>query len=443
MATRRPGRALQQTGPKPEYHAYGAASALFHSEATELVLSGPAGTGKSRACLEYLHWLAWTYPGMRGLIVRQTRESLTQAALVTYEEKVLSPRERRRIAGNCQRRVRQSYLYPNGSELVLAGMDKPGKIMSTEFDVAYVQEAIDLTENGWESVTSRLRNGVTPLQRIFGDTNPDGPRHWLKQRADRGDTVFLESRHEDNPALWDRARGCWTPLGLAYIAKLDKLTGARKPRLRFGRWTQAEGMVYEGWDRSIHLINRFAIPRNWRRIRVIDFGFTNPFVCQWWAIDGDGDMYLYREIFMSGRTVVVHARQIKDLSSDEQYEATIADHDREDRETLRENGIRTKAAHKAVLPGIEAVQERLVPRENGRPRLFVLRDSLVEVDEELRDAKKPCCTAEEFDGYVWAKSPDGQPVKEEPLKVNDHGMDTTRYAVAYVDGLGRKKIEAA
>ena len=196
-------------------------------------------------------------------------------------------------------------------------------------------------------------------------------------------------------------------------------------------------MVYEQWDRNIHLIDRFEIPASWRRFRVIDFGYVNPFVCQWWAIDGDLRMYLYREIYMSQRTVVTHATLIKKLSASETYEATIADHDAEDRATLRENGIETLAADKRVTVGIEKVQERLLVQGNGKARLFVLRDSLVERDSGLETRFRPTNTADEFPAYAWQQAPDGRPAKEEPVKVDDHGMDATRYAAMYLDGLGR------
>ena len=43
--------------------------------------------------------------------------------------------------------MRQAYHYPNGSEVVVGGLDKPSKVMSTEYDLVYVQEAIELFEN--------------------------------------------------------------------------------------------------------------------------------------------------------------------------------------------------------------------------------------------------------------------------------------------------------
>lgn len=36
-------------------------------------------------------------------------------------------------------------------------------------------------------------------------------------------TLLLESRHEDNPLLWDRRRRDWTDVGRVYIAILDAL----------------------------------------------------------------------------------------------------------------------------------------------------------------------------------------------------------------------------
>lgn len=411
------------------YKAHGAAARLWVDRSPELILSGPAGTGKSRACLEKIHACCLRWPGCRWLILRKTRESLTESALVTFEEKVLpdgSP-----IAAGPQRRMRQAYHYPNGSEIVVGGLDKPSKVMSTEYDGAYIQEAIEVFENDWESVTTRLRNGVMPFQQLIADTNPDSPTHWLKRREATGRLKFLESRHEDNPTLC--RGGLWTEAGVRYIAILDALTGVRKDRLRHGRWVQAEGVVYDGWDRNVHMVDPFPIPDDWRRIRSVDFGFSNPFVCQWWAVDYDGRMYLYREVYRTRRTVKVHAKRIHELSGGEAYEFTTADHDAEDRATLHENGITTRAARKFTQPGRDAVMERLRVLDDGKARLYVFRDALADRDEALAEARKPACTADEFEVYVWPKGQDGKAIKEEPVKDNDHGMDAMRYAVMAVD----------
>jgi PBSX family phage terminase large subunit len=228
------------------YDAYGAAASLFQRGpgVNEVLLSGPAGTGKSRAVLEYLNWLCMEYRDLRVLMVRKTRRSLTESGMVTLEQKVLHPAQ-----GVQWRASSQRYEYPSGSIIGVAGMDKPGKIMSSEWDIIYVQEATELAEAEWEACTTRLRNGKLPWQQIIGDCNPDAPTHWLRQRAQSGKLLLLDSRHEDNPSV--------TP---EYLARLDELTGVRYLRLRLGIWAAAEGIVYDEWDSATHLIKRFEIP---------------------------------------------------------------------------------------------------------------------------------------------------------------------------------------
>ena len=92
----------------------------------------------------------------------------------------------------------------------------------------------------------------------------------------------------------------------------------------------------------------------------------------------------------------------------------------------------TLAALKNVSGGIQAVASRLKKAGDGLPACLFLRDSLVEIDAELVSAKKPTCTEDEFDGYVWDTT-GGQKRGEQPVKKNDHGMDVTRYGVAYFD----------
>jgi phage terminase large subunit len=422
-----------------QYQPFGNALAIFTDKSPELALSGPAGTGKSLACLYKLHALALKYPGMRGGIVRRTRASLTQSALVTFDKKVQPQRWGVRF-----HHQDQEYQYPNGSVIVVGGLvPDVGKVMSTEYDIVYGQEATELEQGEAEALTTRLRNGVLPYQQLLMDCNPDAPTHWLKRRADSGATRMLESRHEDNPTLWDRARGEWTPAGAAYIAKLDALTGVRKLRLRYGIWAAAEGMVYEGWDRAVHLVDRSQIPGLvdgefpgvWPRDWSIDFGYTNPFVWQQWVEDPDGRLYLEREIYRTQRLVEDHARDILRAAGGVRPRRIVCDHDAEDRATLeRHIGMPTEGAYKAVSPGIQAVAARLRTAGDGKPRLFLLRDALVERDPALDESKRPASTAEEWDGYVWDTA-NGRRTGEAPVKKDDHGMDALRFVVATVDRL--------
>ena len=427
----------------------GNAMRLFGCRDSEILLSGPAGTGKSRACLEKVHALAIKYPGMRALIARKTRASITQTAMVTFERKVLPSNTKVKF-----RTLEQEYRYPNGSVIVVAGLDKASKIMSTEFDVIYSQEATELTENDWESLTTRLRNNVMPYQQIIADTNPDSPNHWLKKREARGTLTIFESRHEDNPTV--------TP---EYLAKLDALTGVRLQRLRYGRWVAAEGVVYEQFDRKIHVdpIDSLIIPPHWPRTWTVDFGYNNPFVWHEWAEDPDGRLYLVREIYRTRGLVEDHCKAILKVicwklenghlvktreDADPLPKDIWCDHDAEDRATFeRHIGLTTCAAHKSVSDGIQAVQARLKVQPDGKPRLYFKSDALVSIDEDLLENKRPTSILSEFDCYIWDNrtitNSNGQPAKDLPVKANDHAMDSMRYRVSAADLAKRRSFSAA
>ena len=406
------------------YTAHGGAAAMWRCKDKEILIEGPAGTGKTRAILEKAHFCLQKYAGCRVLAVRKTRASMSESVLVTYEEKVLpaySP-----IKAGQKRSHRQSYEYPNGSALVIGGMDNADRIMSTEFDVVLGFEWTEASEDDHEKLTTRLRNDRMPYQQLVVDCNPSFPKHWLNQRANAGKLTRILSRHTDNPAVT-----------ADYLATLAALSGARKLRLADGKWAAQDGLVYPEFDAAVHLINRFAIPADWVRFRCIDFGFTNPFVCQWWALDPDGRMYLYREIYLSGRTLKDHIPVIHTHSAGETIQTTVADpEDAQARAELAQLGIPTIAADKTVVLGIQDVKERLSSAGDGKPRLFILQDSVVELDRPLADKWKPTSTLGEFDNYVWAKASEGKNEKEEPVKEDDHGMDTLRYAVRFANRSG-------
>jgi PBSX family phage terminase large subunit len=421
-------------------HAYkprGGCREAFIARDPEVLVSGPAGTGKSRAVLEHLHFVMCRYPQAKGLILRKTAASLAASTIETWERFVVAEAKAAGLVTYFGGSVREppQYRYYNGSKVILGGLDKPTKIMSTEYDIAYINEAIELNVTDWESVTTRLRNGKMPYQQLIADTNPSHPTHWLKLRCDQKATRMIESRHEDNPVLFNDD-GSHTERGRSYIEKLDALTGVRNLRLRKGLWVAAEGVIYEDWDPLFHVLPRFVPPKTWQRYWVIDFGYIHPFVCQWWAIDGDGRMFMYREIYMTKRTIDQHAEQIMaqvvnklGYWQEPKPTAIICDHDAENRARLEEClGMSTISATKTVKPGIEAVQVRLRKQGDGRSRIRILADSLVEIDRDLQDAKKPTCTVDEFAGYVWANNQ-----KEEPVKVNDDGMDCVRYMAAEID----------
>lgn len=384
------------------------------------------------ALLWKIRLLAEKYPNSRHWIGRETRTSMTDSILVIWEEKILGLTHPLVMDGP-SRATRHSYDFDNGSSIIVGGMDKTSKTFSAEYDTMTVFEAFETRQDKVEELGRALRNWKMPYQQMMLDTNPDAPTHWFNMLPETAEAPRILTRHEDNPLLFDQTTGQITPQGKDYIARLDKLTGHRRERLRFGKWVAAEGVVYEEFDRRVHVIDQ--MPDGWERwpkYRSIDFGFNDPFVCQWWAVQDD-IAYMYREVYRSGRVVEDHARQILRLSQGEEYVASIADHDREDRETLARHGVHTQNANKGdILAGIDLVKSRLAIGANGKPRMYFLRDCTVETDRVLLESRRPVSTVGEMDCYVYAKTKDGI-ARDKPEDRDNHGMDCMRYLSAHLD----------
>ncbi len=424
--------------PAPELR--GNNFAIGSNRDIEVCMDGPAGTGKTFAILYKIHLLLLSYPGSKWLVTRRYNVDLAGSAMATYQEAVLNEHEDVYYYGGSKVKP-AGYIYPNGSFMAVNGLDRPGRLKSFECDGVYINEATECEVQHLEYARMRLRKGVMPYQQIIMDTNPDAPTHWLNQRMNSGLTTRLESRHEDNPRYYDTKTGTWTEEGFRYIEGiLGGLTGVRLARYRYGIWAASEGTVYQdSWDRAHNVIDRFPIPKEWPRYLAIDFGYVHPFVALWAAMDPDGRLYIYRQIYMTKRLVEDHAKDIKKYSrwgekdGDPLPREIITDHDAEDRRTLeRHLGLMTTAAHKGVSDGIQAVAARLRKQGDGKPRILIFRDSLVETDRDLAEGKQPLCLQDEPESYVW-DTRQGMKKGEQPVKENDHGLDALRYLVARFD----------
>lgn len=420
------------------FEVRGAVRDLFTTRDELVCISGPAGSGKSRGALFWLHMMVLKYPGTRALLIRKTHTSLTATTLTTFKEKVLGEALSDGLVhfygGSGSEPA--SFRYSNGSRVVVGGLDRSEKVMSSDYSIIVCDEAIELTASDVDVLRTRLRGGAPgtyPAYRLVLLTNPGPPTHHLNTRPE---VRMAYSVHEDNPELF--ADAAWTTEGERYLASLEKLSGPRYHRLRHGRWSAAEGIVFDGFDPAVHIVEPFDIPAHWPRTLAVDFGFVHGFAALWLARDDDGRLYVYRELLHTGRLVEDHAAQMLACMSGEPWPRSIVcDHQAEDRATLeRHLGAGTRPAKKTVSDGIQAVASRLKPAGDGRPRLFFMRGALVERDPALAEAGKPTCITEEIGGYVWNDHKN----KDEPVKENDDLVDTLRYGIAEHDLKPRPRV---
>lgn len=389
----------------PADYAYGVAlrgavREFWQRRDHEMMLVGAAETGKTYGGLHKMDALMWKYPGAQAALVRKFASTMAGTVCQTYQ-KVANMQAIRVLGGTSPER----YIYPNGSQIWVGGMDNPSKVLGGERDFIYVNQAEELSLEDWETLLTRAtgRAANAPYAQLFGDCNPAGTRHWIRTRPS---LVRLQSVHQDNPTLYDDA-GQLTERGKTTMATLNNLSGVRRQRLLEGQWATAEGVVYDTFAPNVHVMPRASGDMiTW--YLTCDEGYTNPAVILLVGIDTDGRWHVAREHYKRNVLQDVVVQQVMDWQ--DQYNVSLVAVDAAAAglvADMQAKGIRAVSAKGRVLDGIQTMQNRLKLQADGRPRLTV----------------DPSCkeTINEFENYAW------RPTKDEPIKQYDHAMDALRY----------------
>ena len=412
---------------------------LTAKEKTRFLFDGGSRSGKTALITEYLVRRALHYPGSRQLAARKFRNHAKTSLWNDTFRRYLSAH-----LPHSQYRLLETELtirFRNGSTILVGGLDNAErleKILGNEYITVFLNEATQLSYEAMQMAATRLaqrvpdRKGRFAVPKLILDCNPRGPRHWLHYVGVRQLDPDTEKPLPD-AERWARLN--WSAydnrenLPPEYLAALEALPEIMRERMLNGVWRDNQGAVYSEFDEDLHTVDPFPIPADWKRLRAIDFGFTNAFVCLWGALDPDGRLYLYREHYKAGVRTAEHAQIIRKLSEGERCLLTVADHDAGERAELTAAGIPTEPARKNVAAGIQRVKNRLAVQGDGKPRLFFFR-TLKNTLSEIYD-------------YRWAAADGELNAREEPVKLNDHAMDALRYMVMAADSDAGVKFRSA
>lgn len=295
---------------------------MFESRDRFILASGPVRTGKSRGCLEKIHALLLKHRNVKALFVRQTMQSLRKSALQTFEDDVIGNSvvqingvrrsARELIVGSGSRESRTVYRYPNGSHIDLVGMADINRILSTEYDVIFIQQLEECLFNDVQMLRTRLTGSSillpdgTPFVQILADCNPGPPTHWILEQERNGFLRRVDAKLSDNPRWFDHDTGEWTKAGQALMDDLNLLQGHVYQRAVLGEWVAAEGARFPQFDYETHRF-RFrdafpaGIPRGWKILMGVDYGIGVPYCCLWMAVDFDGNIWVFREDYQGPR----------------------------------------------------------------------------------------------------------------------------------------------
>jgi len=235
----------------------------------------------------------------------------------------------------------------------------------------------------------------------------------------------------------------------------------REGRARyFGFWHETSGLVIDEWDRKLHVIDDFEIPKDCTRYRGLDHGTNNPTACLCAAVDKDMNVFFYQEYYNRGRTIAENAPAIIEMCGNRRKKldifhdpATGIDYPRYEEDFVEQeflktvldsrsfsqkemgrqigwlynacglhvqqaSGAKTELSVPALkeLFRIDPTRRHFATGEMGAPRIYVFA-SLKNFISEI-------------EGWVWdtyASKADNFNLKETPKKKNDHLMSCALY----------------
>ena len=127
---------------------------------------------------------------------------------------------------------------------------------------------------------------------------------------------FISAKLQDNPYLMQTDD---------YMVMLSSLPDVQRKQFLEGDWEAFEGSAFPEFNRDIHVIQPFEIPRNWIKFRACDWGYSSPACCLWIAIDHDNYLYVYRELYTTKTTADIFARKVLELEYGEHMHYGVLD----------------------------------------------------------------------------------------------------------------------
>lgn len=350
---------------------------FIYAKSGEVLFGGAAGGGKSYGQLVDALLFALQYPRSKQLILRRTLPELEKSLVRTALE--LYPRELFTYKAS-----RHEGVFRNGSVIDFGYCDSENDVyryQSAEYDIIRFDELTHFTESMYVYLLSRVRGANAYPKQIKSSTNPGGIGHtWVKARfIDTGapneehlGRIFIPSRVTDNTFLMKTDPG--------YVKRLEKLSKKDREALLYGNWDIFDGQYFTEWNRDVHVISPFEIPKHWRRYFVMDYGL-DMLAGYWIAMDTWGRAYVYREIYESGLIISEAARKIRE-ATDEKIHSYIAPPDlwnrRQDTgksaaQIFAENGVPVTAARNERVQGWYNLKEWLSPfrDETGKESAYL------------------------------------------------------------------------
>jgi hypothetical protein len=302
----------------------GPQEAFLRASEQEVLYGGAAGGGKSYAMIAD-PVAGFETVGQRALLLRRTTEELRELIGVTKE---LYPQA---LPGAKFSERDKTWTFPSGATLWMSYLDHEDDVTRYQGQafqwIGFDELGQWPTPKAWDYLRSRLRgdkgsglymrattnpggSGGAWVKKMFVDPAPWGTPFWATD-IETGEVMtwpsnhvnagkplfkrkFIPARLTDNPYLMED--------GL-YEANLLSLPEAERKKLLEGDWDVTEGAAFPEWNRQLHVVEPYEIPKHWIKFRACDYGYSDGTAVVWFAIRPDnGQLVMYRELY--GRKIL-------------------------------------------------------------------------------------------------------------------------------------------
>ncbi len=392
-----PDRKINLGIPQPKQEEF------LRSKEKYLCYGGGRGGGKSWVLRFAAKLYALKYPGIRQLIVRRSYPELNENHILPL---------RSETEGICTFRDREkSLFFPNGSRIKFSYCANPGderQFSGQEWDIIYLDEAQQLPESAFSALRATLRGVNSFPKRFFLFCNPgDVGMPWIRrlfverdfnENENPSDYRFIQALISDNRALLDADPG--------YLSALKSLSPSLRSAWLDGDWYSFEGgRFFPEFKPSLHTVDPFPIPPDFRLYRSLDYGLDMLAVL-WIAVSSTGEEFVYRELHRPGLIASEAAEEILRLSEGEKIECTFAPPDLWHRsqdtglrisDLFASHGVPFVRSNSERIGGWQALKEHLRPlpgpdgSQTSRLKIFRSCGTLIKHLQLLPiDDRNPC-----------------------------------------------------
>lgn len=200
--------------------------------------------------------------------------------------------------------------FPNGSEIILLGLDEETKLLSlNNVSVIWVEEAYEVPQAIVEQLNIRMR-GQAANQQLLLSWNPISKQSWLYKftvEEPPANSIYIHSTYKDNPFL-----------NAEYIAALDEMEVRNPSKYRVygrGEWgVDTAGLVITNWKEEEFDAMELAASGFERRAGC-DLGWIDPSTVIDTLYDRENKtIYVFNEFYKSGCQLEELANAIKDMN---------------------------------------------------------------------------------------------------------------------------------